>query len=307
MKRSNSPLILVLGLLWTSLLSACISTPLDVATEQDPKISSGTSPLATNNPKPTITNTATPAPTPALTPTRLACWDAGGEISEGHISSELLPKQLDFMLYLPPCYRQQLERRYPVLYLIHGSNFTHEQWDRIGADEMADALIAAGEISPFIIVMPYDRLGREPPANPFGEALIAELIPWIDENYRTLNEREFRAIGGLSRGGAWAVHLGLGHWELFGVVGAHSMALFWDDSADIPKWLAEMQPAGTPRIFVDVGRKDFEVIRTSSAWFGDLLAGMDIPHEWYSFAGTHEETYWRSHLEQYIRFYTLEW
>jgi enterochelin esterase-like enzyme len=211
------------------------------------------------------------------------------------------------MIYLPPCYQDQKGRHYPVLYLIHGKNYSHDQWDRIGADEVADKFVAAGEAAPFIIVMPQDRLGIEPPEDQFGEAILAELIPWIDKSYRTIPEREYRAIGGLSRGAAWAIHLGLGHWEVFGAVGAHSMALFWGDVADIPLWLEEMQPEGTPRIFVDVGRKDFEEIRNSSAWFRDLLTEMDIPHEWYSFAGTHDEDYWRSHLELYMRFYTLEW
>ncbi|MCH7663115.1 MAG: hypothetical protein IH859_04510 [Chloroflexi bacterium] len=252
----------------------------------------------------TITG-ALPAATP--TTTQLVCWGAGGKISEEHISSELLPKRLDFKLYLPPCYQEQPERRYPVLYLIHGKSFTHDQWDRIGADEMADHLIAAGETAPFIIVMPRDRVWVDPPEDLFGEAIIAELIPWIDENYRTRPEREYRAIGGLSRGAAWAVHLGLGHWELFGVVGAHSMALFWEDVRNIPHWLDEMQAEGTPRIFVDVGRRDFEEIRNSTDWFGDLLAELDIPHEWYFFTGTHNEEYWSRHMEQYIRFYALEW
>lgn len=228
-------------------------------------------------------------------------------ISEEYITSELLPIRLEFLLYLPPCYRAQPQRSYPVLYLIHGKSFTHDQWERIGVDELADQLIGAGEIAPFIIVMPRDRIWVEPSEDQFGEAIINELIPWIDENYRTLPAREYRAIGGLSRGAAWAVHLGLGHWELFSAVGAHSMGLFWEDVLKIPLWLEEMQPEELPRIFVDVGRGDFKEIRDSTDWFGNLLAEMDIPHEWYSFAGRHTEEYWRSHLEQYIRFYTFEW
>lgn len=300
MKPSNLYHKILFALFSVFTISACSpavvpETPRDIPTQDG------------NNLSPPATNTAIVYPSATLAPTPLTCWKEGGRISEKNIPSELLSKPFDFIVYLPPCYQQQVERRYPVLYLIHGKNFTQDQWDRIGVDEMADTLIAAGEVAPFIIVMPYDRMNIPPSEDPFGEALITELIPWIDQNYRTLPHREYRAIGGLSRGAAWAIHLGLGNWDLFGAVGAHSMALFWEDVSAIPPWLEGMHPGEIPRIFVDAGRQDFEEIRNSSAWFGDLLTEMDIPHEWYSFAGTHDEDYWRSHLEQYIRFYALEW
>ena len=306
MKQTRLAVHIIIGIVWLSFIGACTRESSKPITETA-ILALNTNPVdPTNTLTLTATNTAIP-PTATFTPTPLVCWGAGGEISEEYVSSELLPKRLDFKLYLPPCYQEQPERHYPVLYLIHGKSYTHDQWDRIGADEMADKLIVAGETAPFIIVMPRDRIWVEPPEDQFGEAIIAELIPWIDENYRTIPEREYRAIGGLSRGAAWAVHLGLGHWELFSVVGAHSMASFYEDQRKITGWLEEMQAEGTPRIFVDVGRRDFEEIRNSTEWFGELLRELDIPHEWYFFTGTHNEEYWSSHMEQYIRFYTLEW
>lgn len=255
---------------------------------------------------PTVASSTATLP-PTAQATKFACWDAGGEITEMFISSNMLPKRIDFLLYLPPCYQQQPDRQYPVLYLIHGKSFTHTQWDQLGADEMADQLIAAGEVAPFIIVMPRDRIWVDPPDDLFGEALIQELIPWIDNNFRTIDERQSRAIGGLSRGAAWAVHLGFRHWELFGAIGTHSMALFWEDTRMLPRWLESMQPAGYPRIFIDVGNRDFAEIRSSTTWFGELLTSLDIPHEWYSYTGTHNEEYWSAHIEQYLRFYAAGW
>ncbi|MDH3942993.1 MAG: esterase family protein [Anaerolineae bacterium] len=241
------------------------------------------------------------------TPAPLACLSQSGEMVDDSIPTEFIPRPLEFRIYLPPCYHVETEKRYPVLYLIHGQNFDQDQWDRIGADDVVDELVAAGELAPFIIVMPRDRIWHEPPEDQFGESLITELIPWVDSNYRTLPERGFRAIGGLSRGAGWAVHLGLQHWELFGAIGAHSPGLFGVDTLAIPEWLEQIPPEAMPRIFIDVGRRDYQQIQQSAEWFGTLLDERDIPHEWYSFAGRHDELYWQTHVVQYIRFYAREW
>ncbi|MBW8010477.1 MAG: esterase family protein [Chloroflexi bacterium] len=289
------------------LISACTtqSTRIPIETVYIPP--SSATQQATPTALPTFTSTPAPSAPPTQTSTQLACWQEGGQIEEQNITSDLLPQRLDFLIYLPPCYQQQAERHYPVLYLIHGQRFTHDQWDRLGADELADTLISSGELAPFIIVMPRDRIWEEPDVDMFGEAVIADLIPWVDQEYRTLADRDFRAIGGLSRGAAWAVHLGLGSWELFSAVGAHSLPLFWSDVPLLPGWLEEIPPESLPRIFVDVGDHDQEAIRNSTTWFGDFLNENNIPHEWYLFTGYHEEDYWSSHLEQYLRFYAAEW
>lgn len=219
--------------------------------------------------------------------------------------TSLLPLPLEYRLHLPPCYDQQPGRRFPVLYLVHGQNYNHDQWDRLGADEMADSLAAAGEIAPFILVLPRDRSWSQPSEDMFGQVVVEQLIPWVDESYRTLPGRENRAIGGLSRGAAWAVHLGLSNWELFGALGAHSLPVFWADTPYIRRWLDAIPGEAMPRIFLDTGEKDY-LIR-STLWFAGVLNEKGIPHEWYLFPGYHEEAYWQAHLEQYIRWYAREW
>ena len=120
------------------------------------------------------------------------------EVSE--FSTVLLPEPMVYRIYLPPCYDEQPELAYPVLYLIHGQTYTDTQWDRLGVPEIADRLIAAGEVAPFIVVMPRDRVWREPAEDHFGMAVEQSLIPWVDEHYRTIPDRAHRAVGGLSRG-----------------------------------------------------------------------------------------------------------
>ncbi len=242
---------------------------------------------------------ATPAPIP------LACLQDGGTTESGSLRDTRLPLPLEYFVHLPPCYAQLPEQRYPVLYLIHGQNYNNDQWDRLGADEMADRLASAGEISPFILVLPRDRSWAQPAEDHFGQAVIEKLLPTIDETYRTLPSRQYRAIGGLSRGAGWAIHLGLQHPELFSAIGAHSLPVFWTDTGHVRAWLDAIPDDSMPRIFMDTGDKDYLI--KSTLWFERILVLKGIPHEWYLFPGYHEEAYWQAHLEQYIRWYAQDW
>jgi enterochelin esterase-like enzyme len=194
-----------------------------------------------------------------------------------------------------------------VLYLVHGQSFNDDQWDRLGIDEMAAELIASEEIPPLIIVMPRDRSWSQPTEDLFGQAVVEVLVPWIDQNYRTHPQRDYRAIGGLSRGAGWALNLGFSHWEAFGGIGMHSLPVFWTDLPHIKNWLDSIPRESMPRIYMDLGDKDRLQISKSATWFEELLTEKRIPHEWHLFPGYHEEAYWESHIEEYLRWYTQEW
>ncbi len=243
----------------------------------------------------------------APAPTEEDCLRLGGSITKDQIQSILLPDPLEFRVYLPPCYQVKPDRRYPVLYLIHGLGFTDDQWERLDAGEIADRLIAAGESQPFLMVMPYDPSPNNPDVDLFGEAFVQDLIPWIDGHYRTRPDRAGRAIGGLSRGAGWAIHLGLSHWELFSSLGAHSPSVFLKDTPRIEKWLDAIPPDQLPRIYMDISINDQKIILSSAEWFENLLTKRDIPHEWYFFTGFHDEEYWQAHMEKYLRWYTAAW
>jgi enterochelin esterase-like enzyme len=267
-----------------------------------------TTPSPSPAPSGTASSTATVSPSPPTsTPTPLACLKSGGHIERGELRTELLRLPLEFRVYLPPCYREQADRRYPVLYLIHGQSYNDDQWDRLGADETADALIAAGEVAPFIIVMPRDRVWSQPTEDPFGQAVAEALVPWIDENYRTRPERASRAVGGLSRGAGWAIHLGFSRWELFGAIGAHSLPVFWTDLPHLRAWMDAIPREELPRIYMDLGDKERLQISRSAMWFEELLTEKNIPHEWHLYSGYHEEAYWEAHVEEYLRWYARDW
>jgi enterochelin esterase-like enzyme len=253
----------------------------------------------------TPTSTATPTITPSPTP--LACWQEGGTLLEENIPSELVFSPFEFLIYLPPCYDYEPDRYYPVLYLIHGQSFTHDQWDRLGADEVSDALIASGEVASFILVMPRVIDWAEPPEAKFGQAMVEELIPYIDAHYRTNPEREVRAVGGLSRGAAWAIHLGLESWEFFGTWGAHSLPIFQKDALFVQGWVEAIPEKSFPRIYIDMADQDLKGIRRSTEWFINLLTEKELPYQFFVFPGIHNEEYWGAHVKEYIRFYAGEW
>jgi enterochelin esterase-like enzyme len=213
--------------------------------------------------------------------------------------------ELKFHLYLPPCYEQDTARHYPVLYLIHGQSFNDDQWVRLGATKAANELIAAG-MPPFIIVMPFDKYHyRQPATDPFDEAVIEELIPFIDSTYRTFPERTSRAVGGLSRGGGWALHFALNYPNLFGTFGGHSLAILDEDGRRLSRLLDSIPVEDMPRIYMDIGKSDG--LKASAEKFEAQLTERGIPHEWYVYPGFHNEAYWSKHVKEYIKWYATGW
>lgn len=253
---------------------------------------------------PTPTRTPTPLPptaTPTITP--LGCLTQPGRVDQG-VVQETVPPQ-EYLVYLPPCYDEKPELRYPVLYLLHGQTYTDDQWVRLGAVKVLDELILADEAPPFIIVFPDDRYWNLQAGSGFGQRLVDHLIPYIDENYRTLADRDHRAIGGMSRGAGWALRLGLQHWDLFGTLGLHSLAAFADDRPFLGSWLKSIPPESWPNIFIDMGESDQELGFNSQ--FESILTQLGIPHEWHLYPGAHDEPYWQAHVEEYLRWYAEAW
>jgi len=247
--------------------------------------------------------TLAPSPSPTFTPTRLACLTKPGRVEEGSLDSTDPPQE--FRIYLPPCYDEKTDQRYPVLYLLHGQTYTDDQWIRLGAVKVVDELIHSGESVPFIIVLPDDHYWNLPPGPGFGQRLVEVLIPYIDSTYRTMPNRDHRAIGGMSRGAGWALRLGLSRWDLFGTIGLHSLAVLQDDVSEIRGWLANIPFDSRPRIFMDIGDNDqeLEMAGRVEAQFNDY----GLTHEWHLYSGAHTEEYWGAHVDEYIRWYAEEW
>ncbi len=255
---------------------------------------------ASTKPSPIPSPAATASPVPTATP--LGCLTQPGSVQNGEIDTTK-PPQL-FLIYLPPCYDQQSDLHYPVLYLLHGQTSIDDQWVRMGAPTTADSLIHSGQAAPFIMVFPDDRYWNLPPGPAFGDRLVNLIVPYIDAHYRTLPDAQHRAVGGLSRGGGWAIHMILTEYTLFGIVGLHSPVIFDADNAVLDTAMAEVPSDQWPRIWIDGGDRDGGLgdIRR----FESLLTAYEVPHEWHLYSGDHTEPYWTAHLREYLVWYTQQ-
>jgi enterochelin esterase-like enzyme len=209
------------------------------------------------------------------------------------------------MIYLPPCYENSADARLPVLYLLHGQTYNQDQWVRLGAPAIADQLIHSDQADPFIMVFPDDRYWNSAAGPGFGDRFIDDLIPYVDANYRTIPDRKYRSLGGLSRGGGWTVLLGFDHPELFGALGLHSPAIFKDNAPFVERIVQAIPLETRPKLWLDIGDSDMELTR--ALLLEDILTSNDYLHEFHLFTGEHSENYWRAHVENYLRWYTQVW
>jgi enterochelin esterase-like enzyme len=174
-----------------------------------------------------------------------------------------------------------------------------DQWDTIGIDEAADELIREQEIAPFIIVMPWHRTGIDLEAT-----LVNVLIPYVDQVYATDPRRLSRSIGGVSRGGGWALRMGLRYPGLFSAIGLHSPAIFYNN-AYIKYWIEHIPTGLTPRIWIDMGLEDplYEAVRDLTDFFREL----NISYTQSISNGDHTMEYWSTHAKAYVRWYASGW
>ena len=134
------------------------------------------------------------------------------------------------IVYTPPTYEKDKDKAYPVFYLISGTTDTEEVYYKVGRmNYIADNLIAQGAAKEMIIVLPYGNPTKlVPNANPmqmgdaFSKDLIGDLMPYVEANFRTINDRDHRAIGGFSRGGNQALSNGLTHLDKFSYLCSYS-------------------------------------------------------------------------------------
>lgn len=143
-------------------------------------------------------------------------------------------------VYTPPGYELG-KGTYPVFYLLHGAGDCDESWSSVGrAGFIVDNLIAAGKAKPMVIVMPAGhtrqnfRMGAPPattgapattPPDEFAQDFLTDIMPYVEKHYRVRNDRNSRAIAGLSMGGGQTLNIGLPHLEKFAYVGVYSSGL----------------------------------------------------------------------------------
>jgi enterochelin esterase-like enzyme len=211
-------------------------------------------------------------------------------------------------IYTPPEYHKNT-RRYPVLYLFHGSNDTAAGWTTAGyANFVLDNLLAEKKMTPMIVVMPFGH------ATPFGvspapggvtndalfeDYVIKDVIPTVEARYRVAPGRQNRAVAGLSMGGGQALRIGLGHLELFSAVASFSGAIPGDFETRFASLLKDPQGANAKlkTLWIGCGRQASLFARSET--LSGLLTKSQIKHVFYPTDGVHNFTVWRKYLAEY--------
>ena len=223
-------------------------------------------------------------------------------------------------VYVPPGYDQARNRRYPVLYLLHGFANDHHSWHRYGrANDILDNLLAKGAIAPFLVVMPLGYGGAHVNGDGTGIApegsggvrgdpalyerdLLEDIIPMVDGKYRTIPDRKQRAIVGFSMGGGQAGRYGLRHLETFSTVGIMSAGLGGGGNAAAPGADPVAALAADPAkankqidlLWIACG-KDDAAMKGAMA-LHEALGKAGIEHTFLETEGAHHWRVWRRYL-----------
>ena len=238
------------------------------------------------------------------------------DVPHGRVQQILFPSKSTntsrrAFVYTPPDYDKDQSKRYPVLYLQHGWGEDETAWSTQGhANLIMDNLIAEGKIKPFLIVMTYGMTNeikfgglRNFDIKPFQTVLVDELIPYIDNNFRTLSDQPHRAMAGLSMGGMETKTITLANLDKFSHIGLFSGGTFnMDDVNNTPGFKEKVKLA-----FVSFGSREIENRNgRRGGFFGDpkenaeALKQAGINSVFYVSENTaHEFLSWRRSLREF--------
>ena len=256
-----------------------------------------------------------------------------------HVKSTILGKEVAYSIYLPADYGKS-NRRYPVLYLLHGLGDDETGWTQFGeAHQIADKAIQNGDATSMIIAMPNGGvnwfINSVDGKTKYEDFFIKEFIPFIDANYRTRNRKNYRAIAGLSMGGYGTLIMATKHPELFAAAAPLSAGVrtneevingsqeWWDsemailfgnnlkgkdriNEAYLKNSILNIIANGNRdelkevRYYIDCGDDDF-LIKGNMALHAAMI-DKQIQHEFRIRDGVHSWTYWRESLPEVLKF-----
>ena len=227
-------------------------------------------------------------------------------MGSGTYRGAAVAQEVPYLIYLPPCYDQRSER-YPTLYLLHGFPFDANHWMDLGAAELVDKGIARDGWPPVILVMPLqpEPLFRGSDGGPgsYETELLEGLIPHIESTYRVdLTER---SLGGISRGGVWALEIGFRNPEEFASVAGLSPALAVNHPRP-PYDPFEISVSGQAlpvEILLVAGEDDWA--KTETVRLSEVLNSQGHQHSLQLVKGDHSDTTWAAAMPEVLRFLIL--
>jgi enterochelin esterase-like enzyme len=255
-----------------------------------------------------------------------------GQVREVWYNSSVTGSWRHALVYTPPDYDKKAAVRYPVLYLQHGGGEDETGWTKQGkVNFILDNLIASKSSKPMIVVMAngYARRAGQPTPQPgggmgspammqamqqmmttFDEDVTKALIPFIDTTFRTVPDRDHRAMAGLSMGGMQTFVVTFNHLDMFSYIGGFSgaggMSMRGGPAPDLKTLYngAMADPAAFSKrvhlLWVGVGTEEPAQMRAGIQSFHKLLEDGKVQHIFYESPGTaHEWQTWRRDLKDF--------
>ncbi len=241
-----------------------------------------------------------------------AIWDAR-DVPHGTVqinwqkSSVINGETRWIWVYTPPGYEKEAKRKYPVLYLFHGSNDTAGGWTLAGhANYILDNLLAEKKAVPMIIVMPFGhavpfgaRGGQVNNTDLYEQYLLKDVMPLVESKYRVMPGRANRAIAGLSMGGGQTISIGFKHLDLFSAIGVFSGAIMTSFEKEFPQVLANPKDTNAKLkvLFIACGKQDSLFERSQK--LSELFTAHQIKHTFRPSEGAHVFKVWRLYLSEF--------
>lgn len=267
-------------------------------------------------------------------------------VSQGRIDcssypSKILQRPVRYCVMLPPSYETEPNKKYPVLYFLHGLGQNEQALMLGGGWGLIEDLRQHNKIGDFLIVAPEGRatffINSADGHERYSDFFLTESIPYVESHFRVMRNRKSRGITGLSMGGYGALRFAFAHPELFGSVSVQSAALVTESPKQID---ADLQSAGrlarlfggiygnpinvahwnrnspfvlarqnraqlkTQAIYINCGQQDDFGFEEGASKLHQELVAEGIRHEFHLYPGGHTPDYFLSHLGETLQFHS---
>lgn len=230
-------------------------------------------------------------------------------------------------VYTPAGYDNNTKEKYPVLYLLHGAGGDENAWSELGrAAQILDNLIAQGKAKPMIMVMPNGNGGQQAVPGEYPNsmykpsfmnertmdgaieaAFVKDVVGYVDSHYRTIADKQHRAIAGLSMGGFHSLWISANNPETFDFVGLFSAAISRENPQgeyayiyqNLDKKLTAQFKKAPKLYYIAIGDKDF--LFNDNVNYRSKLDAKGVKYEYWETDGGHEWRNWRKYLNAFLQ------
>ena len=244
---------------------------------------------------------------------------AHGTIATVQYDSKTVSTRREMLVYTPPGYSPN--RKYPVIYLLHGLNSGAGQWPYwVHADNVIDNLLADDKIGPVIMVFPNcntnitvsnpkpdEQAERKDGFKGYGKLfeddLLNDIIPYIESHYSVYTDRKHRALAGLSMGGGQSLNIGLSHINTFAYVGGFSSAPNTNQFGGLSntKLLPDVVAARKKLKVLWLGCGSKDGLISVSQRVHQHLKDQGVTHVWHVDDNAHDDTEWANNLYLFVQ------